>query len=142
MKILGLVLSLLLPTTLLASPGLWHDPENDGHGVYISRDTGAGHAVIWYLYDDYGRPSWLISGENCQEFPCQVPLHSPSANWMGGDLDLNAPVGSLTLGPAGEKLAVEYEVIRWVPELCGNVSPGGLIFLGCVGKFELTLLAE
>ena len=142
MKLIMLAL-VFLSTSLSAAPGLWFEPARDGHGLTISRDSGFGSAVIWYGYTPEGEAVFLIGGKNCTAFPCVIAMHQPSASWMGGQLDIGPPVGEMEIGIFdGAALPVRYDFRAWQPELCSDISPGGVIFRRCAGRIDFELLAQ
>lgn len=143
MKNLFLSLLLLVPALAFGQAGMWYDPDNAGHGIQISRDGGFGHAVTWYLYRVNGSSAFLTAGETCKEFPCVVTLHEPTGGFVSkGTFDLGNPVGLVELSVTAEgSLTADYELISWIPGCVGS-SPGGLIFLGCIGKLEMEKLAD
>ena len=125
-----------------AAPGWYFEPARDGHGLMISSDTGFGHGVTWFLYREDGSAAFLAAGENCPAFPCVVPLHEPTANFMGGALDLGEPVGSIELHYTGGGFSAFYDLRAWRPDRCFGVSPGGIIFNRCAGRIDFTRLAD
>ena len=135
---------LLLPTLAFSQAGHWYDVDHPGHGIQINRDSGFGYAVTWYLYRMDGTTAFLSGETTCEEFPCVIPLVEPSAGFMGSqELELGDPVGmlELQLRPDGD-LDVTYDLISWLSEDCTGISPGGLIFRGCVGDFVMEKLAD
>lgn len=144
MKYIATIAALmLLAGSAFGQAGMWYDADNPGHGVQINRDTGSGHAFTWYLYRKDGSAAFLTAGQTCESFPCAISLHEPQAGFMGsGDFDLGDPVGLAELSFTEEgKLLVDYELVAWVEE-CRGASPGGIIFQKCVGKIDMTKLAE
>lgn len=135
----ALFLLALVAGSVFAAPGLWYEPDRDGHGISITQSEG-GFAVIWYLYRDDGQPTFLIA-DPCPEFPCVSALYEPSARFMGGDLELGEPVGDIEIG-TGEPLVVRYDLREWRPETCLGISPGGVLFRECGGRLDLVRLAE
>ena len=45
------------PTT-----GLWHDPNNPGSGLHISKNGNGIYALYWFTYTPAGKPIWYIAG--------------------------------------------------------------------------------
>ena len=132
---------LLTPTLALAGPGIWHQPDRDGHGIVISQPSEAGSAVLWFLYTRDGSATFLI-GEPCPEFPCVTPLFQPSAGWLGGGLELGDEVGSVELSASGEQLRVVFDLRGLSPDECAGITPGGLLFRECVGTLTLERLTD
>ena len=123
--------------------GLWYDPDKSGHGIQINRDGGFGHAVTWYLYRKDGSSAFLTAGATCEEFPCIVPLHEPTSRFLSGDTELGDPVGSLELTPNQDgTMEADYDLRIFLGEECFGITPGGLLFRGCVGKFDMEKLAD
>lgn len=113
----------------------YFDPEAPGHGVSVTRDTGRGSAFIWYLYDRSGESSWLISTENCTEYPCEVYLAQGYGAWMGGDFEL-VKVGSVKISWDFGKLIWHYDLRTW--PLAGDCGQGiWVIQSKCVGEFVM-----
>ena len=137
-----LVLALILIGSASAAPGLYHQPARDGHGLSISQPTEAGHSVIWYLYREDGTATFLIA-DPCESFPCVSALYEPTANFMGGGLDLGEPVGDIEIGQYnGVTLPVRFDLREWRPEECFGISPGGVLFRQCGGRIDFTRLAD
>ena len=120
--------------------GLWHDPASDGHGISITQGSES-YAVIWYLYTRSGDATFVIA-EPCEGFPCVSALFQPTASWLGGNLELNDPIGSIELSQKGDKLNAVFDLRGLDPASCFNVSPGGLLFNRCVGTINFTKLSE
>lgn len=138
-----LIAVVALTGSAVAAPGTWYNPDRDGHGVQINRDSGFGHGVTWYLYRPDGTTSFLVAKEPCLGFPCVAELVEPTAGFMGGNLDLGETVGILEIGVAeGNALSVRYELSAWLLDQCDGLTPGGLIFRKCVGQIDMELLAE
>jgi len=146
MKKLLFVTLLLIPAITMASDdiaGHWYDADKPGHGIQIDRDGGFGHAVTWYLYRKDGSSAFLTAGQTCEEFPCVVTLHEPSARFLDGGAELGDPVGSVELTPQEDgTLEADYDLILFLGEECLNITPGGLIFKQCVGKFDMVKLSD
>lgn len=146
MKKLLLATLLLLPTLAIASDdfaGHWYNPNKTGHGIQINRDGGFGHAVTWYLYRVDGSSAFLTALETCEEFPCVVSLAEPTARFLDGDADLGDAVGSVELTPLEDGgLRADYDLRLFLGEQCQDVSVGGLLFRGCVGKFNMVKLSD
>ena len=135
-------IGLLLAIPAQAAPGLWHNPDRDGHGLSISQPTAGGHAVIWYLYRPDGTAAFLLA-EPCREFPCASALFEPSAGYMGGNLDAGDPVGLLEIGTAqNNRLRVYFDLIPWTWPRCEGVSAGGFLWRECAGWITFHRLAE
>lgn len=141
MKCILVLLAFLATPVAFAGPGLWSQPDRDGHGLSISQASSGGHAVIWYRHRVDGSSAFLLA-EPCQTFPCATILYEPSARWGGGDLDLGDPVGSLEIFPDGDQIRVIYDIRAWNVERCENISPGGALFRECAGSIRLTKLAD
>ena len=123
--------------------GHWYDADHIGHGIQIDRDGGFGHAITWYLYRKDKSSAFLTSGQTCEEFPCIVTLHEPSARFLDGDVELGDPVGSVELTPQEDgTLEADYDLRLFLGEECKNITPGGLIFRQCVGKFDMVKLSD
>lgn len=122
--------------------GLWYSPDRDGTGIWISPDMGAGHAVLWYLNRRDGSSAYLHAGENCTDFPCVVPLHEPTVSWLGGDVDLGEPIGSLEIQSSDTGLRVTYDIRGFDPDNCFGISPGGTLFRECAGTRNLVRLTN
>ena len=146
MKKLLFVTLLLIPAIAMASDdiaGHWHDADKPGHGIQIDRDGGFGHAITWYLYRKDKSSAFLTSGQTCEEFPCIVTLHEPSARFLDGDVELGDPVGSVELTPQEDgTLEADYDLRLFLGEECLNITPGGLLFRQCVGKFDMVKLSD
>ena len=126
-----------------AAPGHWYEPARSGYGIQIDQDTGFGSAVTFYLYRRDGSTAFLVGGENCESFPCVLTLHEPSADFMGGELELGPEIGEIELGEYdGAILPMRYDLRVWLGEFCQDISPGGVIFRQCAGQRDLQLLAE
>jgi hypothetical protein len=148
--IAGLVF-LFAASSVVAGPGLWYDPEHPGHGILITQDMGAGSGVIWFLHRPDGASAFLIAAENCEEFPCVVPMHEPEAAWMGGafpgaagvEFDFKEPVGTLELRQLEDGgLTAKFDLRFFRPEDCVGIGGSGLILRGCIGTVTLKLLAD
>ena len=113
----------------------YYDPENPGHGVSVTQDSGQGSAFIWYTYNRNGDARWLISTENCTEYPCETNLAQAFGAWMGGEVEL-VEVGSVTVDFIDGYLFWEYDVSAW-PEAgdCGRLV--WLYQTKCVGDFKM-----
>jgi len=143
MRFLPFVVFLFSSTLAVAAPGLYHNPDRDGHGLLLTADTGFGNAVIWYLYRRDRSSAVLIGADNCTEYPCVTALHEPRGPWMGGDFDLGDPVGSVEITLLSENtIKVSYDLRAFDPEKCIGVTPGGVIFNECVGNQVLEVLAR
>jgi len=146
MKKLLFVTLLLIPAIAMASDdiaGHWYDADKPGHGIQIDRDGGFGHAITWYLYRKDKSSAFLTSGQTCEEFPCIVTLHEPSARFLDGDVELGDPVGSVELTPQEDgTLEADYDLRLFLGEECLNITPGGLLFRQCVGKFDMVKLSD
>jgi len=113
----------------------YFDPKAAGHGVSMTRDNGQGSAFIWYLYDRTGEATWLITTENCTEYPCEVYLAQGYGAWMGGDFEL-VEVGEVTISWDMGKLVWDYYLATW--PLAGDC--GRMLWLyqtKCVGEFVM-----
>ena len=140
-RIAAFAVALILIGSASAAPGLYHQPARDGHGLSISQPTeAAGHSVIWYLYREDGTATFLIA-DPCESFPCVSALYEPTANFMGGNLSLNDPVGDIEIG-VGDPLPVRFDLREWRPEECYGISPGGVLFRQCGGRIDFTRLAD
>ena len=135
---LTLAASLLLASSAIAAPGLWHDPDRPGHGISISQPTEGGHAVLWYLPTRAGETAYLIA-DPCEAFPCVSALYAPTARWLGGGLELGDPVGEIEIG-VGDPLPVRYDLRAWDVESCAGISAGGVLWRECAGRLELERL--
>jgi hypothetical protein len=143
---------LFASANVMAGPGLWHDPEHPGHGVLITQDMGAGHGVIWFLHRTDGSSAFLIASENCEEFPCVVPMHEVEAAWMGGAFpgsgssfafDFQDPVGSLEMRQLEDgRIATKFDLRAFRPADCFGIGGSGLILRGCIGTITMELLAD
>jgi len=123
--------------------GQWYNPDRSGHGIQINRDGGFGHAITWYLYRKDGSSAFLTAGQTCEEFPCVVTLHEPTSRFLDGGAELGDPVGSVELTPQADgTMEADYDLRVFLGEECFGISPGGMIFLGCVGKFNMVKLAD
>lgn len=146
MKKLLFVTLLLIPAIALASDdfaGLWYNPDKPGHGIQINRDGGFGHAITWYLYRKDGSSAFLTALETCEEFPCVVSLAEPTARFLDGDAELGDAVGSVELTPQEDgSLEADYDLRLFLGEECFGIGPGGMLFRGCVGKFDMIKLAD
>lgn len=133
----------LLFSAAIAAPGHWYEPGREGHGLQINRDTGFGNALTWYIYRPDGSTAFLVSGENCESFPCVVTLHEPTANFMGGQPFLGPEIGIIEIGQYhGQTLPVRYDLRAWRPDQCLHTGPGGALFNQCFGQIDFELLAE
>lgn len=113
----------------------YFDPEHPGHGVSVTRDSGQGSAFIWYLYARDGASTWLISTENCTDYPCVVGLAEAQGVWMGGDVEL-LEVGDVFIDFVDGKMVWDYNVTEW--SLAGDC--GRLVWVyqtKCVGTFKM-----
>jgi len=113
----------------------YFDPAHPGHGVSVTDDNGVGSAFIWYLYSRDGDPTWLISTENCQTYPCVTPLGQANGAWMGGEFEV-VEVGHVEISWASGNLVWEYNLSEW--DDAGNC--GRLVWLyqtRCIGAFEM-----
>jgi len=147
MKILfwfvGALCAAVLSVSAHASPaGLWYAPANDGAGLWVTEDMGAGHFVQWHLYRRDGSSAFVVSGEGCDKLPCIIPLHEPTAPFMGGTVDLGEPVGTLELRQTDTGLRAVYDLRAFDPDNCTGITPGGLLLNRCVGTIDLILLAR
>lgn len=124
--------------------GLWYNPDKPGHGIQINRDGGFGHAITWYLYRKDGSSAFVTALETCEEFPCVVSLAEPTARFLDGDAELGDAVGSVELTPQEDgSLEVDYDLSLFLgADHCYGISPGGMIFRQCVGKFDMIKLAD
>ena len=129
-----LLLALLLAGTAHAQTH-YYDPEHIGHGVSKTWDNGQGSAFIWYLYDRAGEPGWLISTENCHEYPCVVGLAEVTSEWMGGNAEL-VEVGNVYINFEAGKMVWDYNISDW--DRAGDC--GRLVWQyqnKCVGTFKM-----
>lgn len=113
----------------------YFDPEAPGHGVSVTKDSGQGSSFIWYLYSRDGNATWLISTENCTEYPCVTALAQANGVWMGGEVEL-VEVGDVFIDFVEGKLIWDYNVADWA--LAGDC--GRMVWLyqtKCVGTFEM-----
>lgn len=113
----------------------YFDPEAPGHGVSMTQDSGQGSAFIWYLYDREGNSVWLISTENCRDYPCVTGLAEANGVWMGGEVELTE-IGDVFIDFDGETMIWDYNVSQW--PLAGEC--GRLVWLyenKCVGTFRM-----
>ena len=141
LALLGMI-SLLFAGTALAAPGLWHNPDRDGHGLSISQPTDGGHAVIWYKYRLDGTATFLLA-EPCPEFPCASELFEPSANYLGGELDRGEQVGLIDIDIAeGDRLRVYFDLRAWTWPRCEGVSAYGVVWRECAGWITFHRLAD
>lgn len=123
--------------------GHWYNPDKPGYGIQINRDGGFGHAITWYLYRKDGSSAFLTGMETCEEFPCIVSLAEPTAVFLNGDAELGDAVGSLELTPQADgTLKADYDLRVFLGEECANISGGGLLLRGCIGKFDLSKIAD
>lgn len=132
-----LAVLILAPALALAGPGLWYEPSREGHGITISKSDG-GFGVIWWLYNRDRTATFLLA-EPCPELPCATALFLPSANWLGGDLDMGDEIGSIEIQPQGDALRVVYDLTGLSPDECQG-SPGGLLFAECFGTITFERL--
>lgn len=147
----ALVLALCAPAAALepSDAGWWHSPGNSGSGILLEYSAPINaFAVLWFDHDFEGRQQWFISGENCAVGePCQVPMLRTSAPWLGGDITFT-DVGTLTLTRVPEGLLMDWALLGldlpdyYEGSTCGDLTPGGLIFLGCVGQRVLQQLTQ
>lgn len=143
MKNFLMAILLLVPALAFGQAGHWYNPDKPGYGIQINRDAGFGQAVTWYLYRKDGTSAFLTGMETCEQFPCIVSLAEPTARFLDGDAVLGDAVGSLELTPLEDgTMEAEYDLRLWLGEECTDISGGGLLFRGCIGKFNLELLAE
>ena len=118
-----------------ASSSHFYDPAYPGHGVAKTFDSGQGSAYTWYLYDRAGEPTWLITLENCAEYPCTTELGMAAGTWMGGDVELIS-IGEVTIDFAGDMLIWDYDVKAWPKSGdCGRLLQ--VIENQCIGTFEM-----
>lgn len=130
----SLILALLLAGSAHAQTH-YFDPDHIGHGVSVTQDRGQGSAFIWYLYDREGAGTWLISTENCHQYPCVTGLAQAQGVWMGGDVELTE-VGDVFIDFVDGKMIWDYNLAGWV--LAGDC--GRLVWQyesRCVGTFEM-----
>jgi len=138
-SIKSILISMLLCVGAVANADAsshYFDPDAQGHGVSVTKDSGQGSAFTWYLYDRQGNPTWLISTSNCTEYPCDIKLATSAGTWMGGEFEL-VEVGSVNVDFIDGNLFWEYDVQAW-PEAgdCGRLV--WVFETQCVGKFEFT----
>lgn len=126
--------ALVLPFSLMAQTH-YADPEFLGHGISVSQDSGQGSSFIWYTYNRSGEGRWLISTENCKEYPCQTKLAQGFGTWMGGEFEL-VEVGTVTIDFIDGHLFWEYDLSGW-PEAgdCGRMI--WLYQTKCIGEFKM-----
>ncbi len=142
-SIFALLVAFCLAAPAFASPaGLWYAPANDGAGMWITEDMGAGHFVQWHMYRRDQSSAFVVSGEGCFELPCVIPLHEPRAPFMGGAVDLGPAIGTLELHATDAGLRAVYDLRAFDPDSCTGITPGGLLLNRCVGTINLTLLAR
>lgn len=122
--------------------GLWYQPDRPGTGILITPDMGAGHGVIWYLHRRDGTSAFIVGGENCTSFPCVVTLKEPTANWLGGNLDLGEPVGNVDFSEWDGRLRVNFDLRELSPEICEGISIGGILLRECAGTKFFSRLAD
>jgi hypothetical protein len=113
---------------------------------------GAGSGVIWFLHRTDGSSAFLIAAENCEEFPCVVPMHEVEAAWMGGafpgsgssfDFDFKDPVGSLEMRQLEDgRIVTKFDLRGFRPADCFGIGGSGLILRGCIGTITMELLAD
>jgi hypothetical protein len=133
-KLAGAALGLGLAVSAQAQTH-YFDADHPGHGVSVTQDNGQGSAFIWYLYDRTGEGTWLISTENCSEYPCEVYLAQGYGAWMGGDFEL-VEVGSVTISWDLGKLVWDYDLRTW--PLAGDCGRMIMIIQNkCVGEFVM-----
>ncbi len=51
------------PDAFAMVPGhsaLWYNPDQNGHGINVYMLANQRVIVIWYVYDDFGNPLWLL----------------------------------------------------------------------------------
>ena len=140
--ITAVLAGLCLVGSALAEPGLWHNPERDGHGISISQPGDGGHAVLWYKYRTDGTAAFLMA-EPCPAFPCASPLFEPTARYLGGELDLGEPVGLIEIDAAAEnRMRVYFDLREWTWPRCEGVSAGGVVWRECAGWITFHRLAD
>ena len=116
----------------------YFDPDAPGHGVSITDDKGQGSAFVWYLYSRTGHPTWLISTENCQTYPCVTVLAQANGAWMGGEFELTE-VGHAEITWANGKMIWAYDLRDWSD--AGDC--GRLVWVyetRCVGEFQMVAI--
>lgn len=134
----SIFISLLLCCTVVSVADAqthYFDPAHPGHGVSVTRDSGQGNAFIWYLYNRSGEAAWLISTENCAEYPCVTGLARSNGTWMGGDIELEE-VGTVFIDFVDGGMLWDYDVKDW--PLSGDC--GRLVMIEqnkCVGTFNM-----
>jgi len=137
-----ILIAIFLAGSAIGAPGHWYQPERNGHGLQINRDSGFGSAVTWYVYRPDGSTAFLVGDSNCEAFPCVLTLHEPTAQYMGGSLELGPEIGEIEIGVAGDTLPVRFDLRAWLPERCTDISPGGVLFRECAGKIDFQLLTK
>jgi len=130
----ALGVSLLLGGSAFAQSH-YFDADHPGHGVSVTQDSGQGSSFIWYTYNRSGEGRWLISTENCTDYPCQTTLAQAYGTWMGGEFEL-VEVGSVTVDFIDGQLFWEYDLSAW-PDAgdCGRMV--WLYQTKCIGQFKM-----
>lgn len=136
-KLAAGIIGIMLAFTVQAQ-SFYYDPEAPGHGITVSKDSGQGSAFVWFLYDRSGDPSWLISTENCTDYPCKTGLAQSVGTWMGGDYEL-VRVGEAKVNFIDGDLVWDYNISGW--PAAGDC--GRLVWLyqtKCAGSFTMKAL--
>ena len=148
------VMAGLLALVFAASPAMAVEPghygpaDGSGHGVFINCNSGDECAVFWFNHLSADDNIWLMGVPNCERGAdafCDVSLTMPSAarfNGQPGEVDIGPSVGTLELTPMADgTLAADWNVISLRPDACLGITPGGLIFRGCIGVQTWSLIA-
>ena len=82
-------------TQFTPEPGLWYDPNRDGHGIDLQR-SGNSMVATWYTYREDGTPHWYQSAGELQGMSWTGELYQATWNPAKNGIDIEV-VGILTM---------------------------------------------
>jgi hypothetical protein len=140
-----ILLAILAGSVHAVDPGLYHDPNQPGHGVSVSEAPDDFRVLTWYthgpLLDADGdaidpAQAWFIS-DNWQP-GTEVNLFRGSGYFPAQLFSLGDPVGTVRVTEQDDRLRVDYQVFDWPRGCDGTVQVGRP---WCSGTLFLSLLA-
>jgi subtilisin family serine protease len=135
-------------TSEALTPGLWFNPNRNGHGMEFNR-SGDNYFLLWYSYDEKGEPTWYLANAQAQR-PDYWTAPLQRFVW-NGDSAFGTVVGSVEITTSADGLRISSALLgegmseplqRLLPAAgCAAEDPSGAWFDPAESGWGVTLLA-